>query len=281
MVAIRRLAFAVLVVLFAGSPASRSQTQSSGSLFAQSARKVLAREFTAPGTSYILLDARSGEVIVQRWDNADNPIPLGSLVKPFTALAYGEQHAYQYPVHICRGKATGCWFPRGHGKVDLTRAIAYSCNSYFRVLTSKMLAADVAPVARSFDLQLPPSGTAGPPLAGLGTNWKISPLQIARAYAELMRRREQPGVRQILAGMAQSARQGTGAEVDRTLPYPYALVKTGTSVCTHKQRAGGDGFTVAIAPSDHPQVVLLVRVHGVPGHEAARVAGEMLRRIGA
>jgi cell division protein FtsI/penicillin-binding protein 2 len=34
-----------------------------------------------------------------------------------------------------------------------------------------------------------------------------------------------------------------------------------------------------MAPSDDPQILLLVRVHGVPGAQAAKIAGQMLRHI--
>jgi cell division protein FtsI/penicillin-binding protein 2 len=200
-------------------------------------------------------------------------------VKPFTALAYGEHHEFRYPTHTCQGTATGCWLPRGHGDVDLSSAIAYSCNSYFRVLTAKMTAAEVSPTAVRFGLEAPAPETAGPALAGLGNRWLISPLSMARAYLELVRRRDQPGVREVLAGMALSAKQGTGAEVDRALPFPDALVKTGTAPCTHSKRAPGDGFTIVLAPPDDPRILLMVRVHGVPGARAAKIAGQMLRHI--
>jgi cell division protein FtsI/penicillin-binding protein 2 len=104
---------------------------------------------------------------------------------------------------------------------------------------------------------------------------------MARAYLEFIRRREQPGVREVLAGMAQSAKHGTGAEVDRALAFPDALVKTGTAPCTHSPRAPGDGFVVVLTPADQPQILLMVRVHGVPGAQAAKTAGQMLRRIEA
>jgi len=249
------------------------------SLFAQSAGQVLNRDFPSDEISFLLLDARSGAVLASRWDHPETPIPLGSLLKPFTALAYGELHEFKYPAHICRGTATGCWRPRGHGAVNLTSAIAYSCNSYFRALTANMTAADVSPTAMRFGLEPPPPETAGPGLAGLGNRWLISPLSMARAYLEFVCRRDQPGVRQILAGMARSAAQGTGAEVDRALPFPDALVKTGTAMCTHAKRAPGDGFTIVMSPSDDPQILLMVRVHGVPGAQAAKTAGQMLSRI--
>ena len=88
-----------------------------------------------------------------------------------------------------------------------------------------------------------------------------------------------PGVREVMEGMAQSARQGTGAEIDRTLKRSSALVKTGTAACTHDQHAPGDGFVVALVPAEQPELLLMVRVHGVPGARAALTAGRMLRRI--
>jgi cell division protein FtsI/penicillin-binding protein 2 len=263
----------------AGPAAPDRAKDAESSLFAQSAAETLNRDFPSRDISFLLLDARTGRVLTSRWERIDSPIPLGSLVKPFTALAYGEQHDFHYPAHICRGTATGCWLPRGHGEIGLTSAIAYSCNSYFRMLTANLITADVAPIAARFGIEPPDRDATGPALAGIGSRWRISPPRMARAYLELLRRGEQPGVREILAGMAQSAQHGTGAEVDRALPFPDALVKTGTAPCTHSPRAPGDGFAMVLTPADQPQILLMVRVHGVPGAQAAKAAGQMLRRI--
>ena len=249
------------------------------SLFAQSAAEVLARDFSRSDISFLLMDARTGRLLAARWDDADKPIPMGSLLKPFTALAYGEQHDFRYPSHTCRGTPSGCWLPHGHGDVDLTAAIAGSCNSYFRMLSLDLTAADVAPVAGRYGLDRPAPEASGPELAGLGTLWRTSPLRVAHAYLELIRQRQQPGVSQILDGMALSAQQGTAAAVHRAFPSSSALAKTGTSVCTHSRQAPGDGFTLVLAPADDPRILLMVRVHGVPGAQAAKTAGQMLRRI--
>jgi cell division protein FtsI/penicillin-binding protein 2 len=204
---------------------------------------------------------------------------MGSLVKPFATLAYGEQHEFKYPSHTCRGTETGCWLPHGHGDVDLTGAIAHSCNSYFRMLTADLNAADVSPITIRFGLEPPARDAVGTELAGLGNHWRTSPLHMARAYLDLVHLRQQPGVSQILDGMAESARHGTGAEVGRALASPNVLAKTGTAVCTHSRRGPGDGFAVVLTPADQPQLFLMVRVHGVPGAQAAKIAGQMLRRI--
>jgi cell division protein FtsI/penicillin-binding protein 2 len=283
MVAIKQIALALsLVALFlSGVRAGPAQSEraTSTSLFEQSAAQSLAHDFPSRDISFLLLDANTGRVLASRWDHPDVPIPMGSLLKPFTALAYGEQHDFRYPGHTCRGTSTGCWLPGGHGDVGLTSAIAHSCNSYFRMLTTTLTAADVSPTAARFGLEHPAPEASGPELAGLGTRWRTSPLRVARAYLELIRQRQQPGVNQILDGMFLSARQGTGAEVNRAFPDADALVKTGTAACTHSRHAPGDGFTVVLTPADNPQILLMVRVHGVPGAPAAKTAGQMLHRI--
>jgi hypothetical protein len=249
------------------------------SLFSQSAVLVLEREFPGSDISYLLFDARSGTLLSSRWDDPSKPIPLGSLVKPFTALAYGESHKYQFPEHVCRGEASGCWQVRPHGKLDLVSAISVSCNSYFRALAENLTGEQLIPIAQRFGLDPPDPTLSGPALMGLGDRWRIAPIKMGRAYLELYRRRDQPVVREVLAGMAQSARSGTGKGVGDALKNVDALVKTGTAPCTHTHAAPGDGFVVAMVPANQPELLLLVRVHSVPGATASLTAGRMLHRL--
>src|SRR5216684_4574555 len=134
-----------------GLPDATSLAQDSSppakSLFSQSAVHVLEREFTSSDISYLLLDARTGILLSSRWDDPAKPIPIGSLVKPFTALAYGETHESQFPSHICRGEASGCWQVHPHGKLDLVSAISVSCNSYFRALAENLTGQQLIPIA--------------------------------------------------------------------------------------------------------------------------------------
>jgi cell division protein FtsI/penicillin-binding protein 2 len=276
----RRRTAAVVVLLVCASATSARQRasdrQGAGeTLFGQSVAEALNRDFSDKNISFLLLDARSAKPLASRWEDA--AIPMGSLVKPFTALAYGEQHGYKYPSHVCRG--TACWRPRGHGNVTLSLAIAYSCNSYFRMLAANLRAKDVSRTAAEFGIEAPEASASADTFAGLGEHWRISPARIARAYAELATRRDQAGVRDIVAGLALSASMGTGSAVGRAVPYEDALVKTGTAPCTHRARAPGDGLAVGVWPGEAPRFVLLVRVHGRPGAVAAVTAGEMLRRI--
>ena len=275
-----------LFLLFAAFPCSlaRGSAQSTSvnpprTLFSQSAVQVLEREFTGSAVSYLLLDANTGVLLTSRWENYDKPIALGSLVKPFTALAYAGAHDFQYPTFVCRGQASGCWQARPHGKLDIVSAISVSCNSYFRSLAESVTTEQLLPVTTAFDLESPDSKFTGPTLIGLGEQWKISPLRMARAYLELYRRRDQPGVRELLAGMLQSAQRGTGSAVGRALKHSGAFVKTGTAPCTHVPHAPADGLVMALVPVQQAEIVLMIRVHGVAGAKAAETAARMLTRM--
>jgi cell division protein FtsI/penicillin-binding protein 2 len=249
-------------------------------LFAQSAALILDREFPEEGTSYLLFDARSNALVASRWPGADQPIPLGSLVKPFTALAYAQNHEYRYPIYTCHGTAGGCWRPRPHGRLNIASALAFSCNAYFRDLTSHVTGEEMQIVAAQFGLDPPEDELSGGALMGIGAQWPISPLHMAGAYLKLARRRNDAGVGRILEGLAESAQRGTGNGVSAGLKHSSVLVKTGTAVCHHKPRAPGDGFAVAMLPADQPELLLMVRVHGAPGAAAAATAGRMLSRLG-
>src|SRR5258708_34183191 len=113
---------------------------------------------------------------------------------------------------------------------------------------------------------------------GLGDQWPIAPIKMGRAYLELYHRRDQPVVREILAGMAQSARNGTGKGVGGALKRADGLVKTGTPPCTHTHSAPGDGFVAAMVPSNQPELLLLVRVHSVPGATPCLTAARLRYR---
>jgi hypothetical protein len=255
-------------------------TNTRATLHSQAMLLTLHRELSAAGSSYLWLDADSAAVLASNWQDSGTPIVLGSLVKPFTALAYAETHDFVYPVFSCRGHASGCWQQRPHGALDITSAISVSCNSYFQNLARDVNSAQLVSVVQTFGLPPPEGKFAAASLVGLGNQWKIPPLQMARAYAELYRRRDQRGVPELLSGMSRAAHQGTGAAVGRELPSREIFVKTGTAPCTHGQHDAIDGFVVVLLPSQDAPTLLLLRVHGVAGAVAAETAARALRHGG-
>ena len=280
----RRKTWCLLVILFLlAAPGFSQQPQTansaSHSLFSQSAGEILERQYATNQASYLLLDAQSGALLASHWERLEKAIPLGSLVKPFTALAYTEGHDFRYPTFECKGRVSGCWQLQAHGKLDISAAVSVSCNAYFRRLAESVTVEQLVSVAQTFGLESPDSDSTSANLIGLGEKWRISPMHLAHAYLELYRRRDQPGVAQLLEGMKQSAMRGTGAGVDRQLKHAAALVKTGTAPCTHSPRSPADGFVVAVVPADQPEILLFIRVHSVAGAKAAETAGRMLRQM--
>src|SRR6266851_2919819 len=212
-----------------------------------------------PTVNYLVVDVRTREVIRQDWPDAQMPIPVGSLVKPFLALAYGPA----FPEFVCKG----------HGRLRFREALAHSCNAYFLNLARGVDAETLRVVTGKFGIAAPDADTAEARI-GLGADWKIAPLTLARAYCELTARRAEPRVGDILAGLTKAAESGTASAIGRG-----AMAKTGTAPCIAERRHAGDGFTIVLDPAEAPRVALLVRVHGVTGAEASKTAVRILRGI--
>ena len=223
----------------------------------------------AAETDYLVVDVRTRQVIEQRWADAEVPIPVGSLVKPFVAAAWNGP----FPEFVCRGKADHCWLAKGHGRLQFREAMAQSCNAYFLNLARGVETDSLHLVLAKFGLTLPAAETPEARI-GLGKEWKIAPVALARAYGELASRAGEPRIDEILDGLKLSAVSGTSSAVGRG-----EMAKTGTAPCVAAKKHAGDGFTVVIDPADAPRIVLLVRVHGVPGAVAAKTAASILRQV--
>ena len=223
----------------------------------------------AADVNFIAVDVRTRQVIERQWADAELPVPVGSLVKPFLALAYGGE----FPEFVCHGAADKCWLPRGHGKLRFREALAQSCNAYFLNLARGVDGATLDVIAAKFGIP-PPGSDSAEARIGLGADWRIAPLALVRAYAELASRAGEPRVDEILAGLRMAAESGTAKALGRGV-----LAKTGTAACVAERRDAGDGFAVAMDPVEAPRVALLVRVHGAPGAAAAKSAARILRRI--
>lgn len=188
------------------------------------------------------MDVATQQVVARQWP-ADERVAVGSLAKPFIAYAYSQGRPY--PRVNCRR----CWKPDGHGEVGIVEAIANSCNTYFDHLRSRLREGELEAAAHRF---------------GLEQMETANPETLLRAYLELLTRREEPGVGEILRGMRESSRTGTARRAGFD-----TLAKTGTAACVHKPKAPGDGFVIVLYPAEQPRTVLLVRVHGKPGASAA------------
>jgi cell division protein FtsI/penicillin-binding protein 2 len=266
----------------------------SAGIFSQAAKASLDRDFSSRTISYLLMDD-SGSVLAERWPaeidaelpSASPAVPTpgaiapGSLVKPFLAIAYGEQHGGNFPTVRCTGSSSHCWYPAGHGSVGLEEAITQSCNTYFLELTAGLDRKRAAETFAHYGLAGPDPDAPKEALIGLGMRWKENPVAVARAYLQLEKEKRYPVQKRIINGMLGSAERGTARGVDAVLGKDVALAKTGTAACSHKPAGAADGFTIVLFPAVQPRLVLLVRVHDATGASSAKVAGAMLLSLGA
>lgn len=156
------------------------------------------------------LDVPTNEVLTSEWrGGVDAPVDPGSLWKPLAAM----QLRGPSPLFECQG----CWAGRRHGRIDITRALAYSCNEWFRQW-------------------------------GVRVEYPDSPLGYALAFADLLRRRaDYPAV---IAGLRLAAESGTAAALGRRY-----LAKTGTG--SSKTHSGDGWILAAWPVDTPSQLALL------------------------
>jgi cell division protein FtsI/penicillin-binding protein 2 len=199
------------------------------------------------------------------WVSLWEPVPPGSLLKPFVAAAYAGGHGFRYPAVECTGK--GCWLAAGHGELGIADALAQSCNVYFRALARELNPEAFAWTAVRLGLPAPPPEAKPDSYWGLGGEWLVPPDRLLHAYAELARRRAEPGLAPVVEGLRRAASEGTAKGLGMA-----ALAKTGTSRCVHRG-SNGDGYACVLYPADKPRYTMLLQLHGRTGREAARAAG--------
>ena len=253
--------------------------QAQPTLYAQSLQTALTRQ--NPHLEFLLYDLRTQTPLVNTFPNPAQPIPPGSLVKPFLALAYAPAHP-TFPTITCHGHAgpapDQCWSVAGHGPLTLPGAIAQSCNAYFLAL-ARTLTSSAIPF-----LPAPPPNPTPETLIGLTPAWLISPTDLIHAYASLLASPPSPTRTAILLGMTASAKSGTA---NRIGPHPGGvLAKTGTAPCRSSEpdlpcKATGDGLILAAVPATNPSLLLLVRRRATTGAMTAPAASRILTQLEA
>lgn len=203
------------------------------------------------------------------------PRAVGSLQKPWVVAAWGEAHPDEAPPRLVCGSASGCWNPAGHGTVDLSRALALSCNTYFLALaraTPEPLRASSLE-REGFAVPRPISAGASIGLGPLDALPRIAPSVLLRAYRDLVRRpwASRDDLRlAVVDGMRAAGRNGTGA----ALGARGRLVKTGTVPALDGRPLATSGWALAAAPGG--ESLALALLPDGTGALAAAALGEEL-----
>ena len=233
-----------------------------------SRRELLAAAVAAPvASAVVVLEARSGRQLYSRGRTNASARP-GSTMKPFTALSLAEPADIVCPATVrVASRNFNCSHPVTARPLNLSEALAWSCNAYF-VNSSRMLdAASFAVSLRKFGFDVRNARTPDElALLAIG-EWGVrcSVVELAQAYRKLAANAN----RQVHDGLIAATDYGTAR-----LARPAGVVvagKTGTSA-THAWFAGW-------APAVRPSVVVTVFVPGGRGGaHAAPIARDLFER---
>jgi cell division protein FtsI/penicillin-binding protein 2 len=264
-----------------------------------SLQSAVSRAMAGRSGAAVVLDVHTGRILASyRLDVAGRRVVHpGSSIKPFTLMALLESgKVNQQTALVCKrelsiaGYKLDCTHPVTAQPLDPSAALAYSCNSYFSTVASRLTPLQLrdslvrdgfnATTALAADEVSGTVALAQSPqhlqLQALG-EWgiEVTPLEMLRAYRELARQETKHDARlqPLFAGLEQSVAYGMGHEAQPAGAMEVAG-KTGTATAdkgpwTHAWFAG-------YAPARNPEIVLVVFLEkGHGGSDAAQVARQI------
>lgn len=269
-------------------------------------QSTVVRAMSGRGGTAVAVDVQSGRVVAAYHLDvaARRVVHPGSSIKPFTLLALLQAGKLDsHTALMCKravsieGHKLDCTHPATPEPLIPSSALAYSCNSYFTTVATRLtpeqfresllrsgfgsrtglvpneVAGNVALSRSSEELQLQAIGEWGV---------SVTPLELLHGYLDLARLAQtdpRGKLSPIYEGLQQSVAYGMGRIAQPDAPLKVAG-KTGTAPAaegpwTHAWFAG-------YAPANNPQIVLVVFLEkGHGGSDAAAVARDLFAAFAA
>jgi hypothetical protein len=265
-------------------------------------QKLLEQRLSNCNCSVVIVDPSRGTLLASL--NAD-PIlkekhPSSSLMKIFTLMAYAQNHNGKFPEYFCppslATNSLGCWDRNGHGNVNAQKAVAYSCNVYFRQLAEQTSAETFAGILQHFGITQA-TDSSNPSIlhkvmTGSTTDWNVSPFKILRAYCSIFNGgklwkisdRSQNQIAYlpsselralIHSGLLEGAIHGTST-LAKNAAGVEMLGKTGTSLMVMNGKTDfkrTQGWWIGLYPADAPEVAIMTFVRDGRGATDAAPKG--------
>ena len=248
----------------------------------------------------VVLEVASGRVLAAyRLDIAARRIAYpGSSIKPFTLLAllqtaHLDPHlavACKRPLNIA-GHRLACSHPDTHQPLDAPTALAYSCNSYFTTVATRLspeqlrnamiregltsttgiapneAVGAVAQASSREQLQLQAIGEWGV---------QVTPLELLRAYRSLaFVTASDASIAPIFEGLQGSTQYGMARPAQPEHGIRVAG-KTGTAAA--EEGPWTHGWFAGFAPAEKPEIVLVVFLEKGRGSDAAEIAQQIFAK---
>ena len=211
----------------------------------------------------------------------------GSIFKLLTAeaaLHEGLDFHYRCSGHDrVAGTLQYCWNHRGHGELDLPKALALSCNLFFSQLSLKLSPSSLLATLKSypdFDAEglyykkFSPAAWAKLAI-GDSAYFKVTPRQMMSFWKQYLEKLQDPQMAPIVQGLRRSVQEGTASK--RVKNSFKVLAKTGTSDAEDPSYKT-DAWFLGAYPDENPRfvfVIFLRRAHGY--EEAAALANNLFK----
>jgi SpoIID/LytB domain protein len=225
-----------------------------------------------------VIDLATGRRLETRHEDwLDAPVLPGSIAKLATLAAALERHVIEPDTRIvCErrvtledGRRVDCSHPPAAASLDVTEALAQSCNFFAATVARRMTRAQLSAALVRQGLS-PMAPDEDPIAAALGLGRSGAP---AMRLVDLLTRAIE-GPPAIRNGVATAADRGTASAFARAGAQAFA--KTGTS----RMPSGRSlGLTVAVAPRPRPTHAVVVLVPGGSGADAAEVGATLLASL--
>ena len=263
-------------------------------------QKAVAQTMAGQRGSAVVLDVHSGRVLAAYHAKvaAQRVIHPGSSIKPFTLLALLEAGKVdartalvcQRPLTIA-GHRLDCTHPDTREPMGPAAALAFSCNSYFTSVATRLTPAQLraAFVRAGFTslTQLEPNEVGGSVALAQSTEelqlqaigeWGINstPLELLRAYRNLallsQKNADVKLASLLFEGLQESVSYGMARAAQPASPMKVAG-KTGTALA--EEGPWTHGWFAGYAPAENPGIVLVVFLEKGHGSDAAALASRI------
>jgi cell division protein FtsI/penicillin-binding protein 2 len=246
--------------------------------------------------SAVVIDVATGKVLAAYHpEAAARRVALpGSAIKPFTLLALLESGKVNAETTLmCKRQLTvaghklDCTHPDVKQPIDAATALAYSCNTYFTSMATRLTPAELRSSFLNDGFGSPsglmPNDTAGRvalasrqselQLQAIG-EWgvRVTPLELLRGYQHLaqLSQQQETKLAPLFEGLEGSASYGMGHLAQPETSMKVAG-KTGTSLV--EEGAWRHGWFAGYAPASKPEIALVVFLEkGYGPTDAASVA---------
>ena len=267
-------------------------------------RGTIAQTMAGHRGTAVALDVHSGRVLAVYHANvaAQRVARPGSSIKPFTLLALlqaGKVDAHtalacKRPLTIA-GRKLNCTHPETPEPLGPAAALAYSCNSYFTSVATRLTPAQLhdsfARAGFGSLTHLQPNEASGSvalaqsseelQLQAIG-EWGVSvtPLELARAYRGLallcQRNSDAKVTAALFEGLQESVSYGMAHAAQPASPMKVAG-KTGTALAD--EGPWTHGWFAGYAPAENPEIVVVVFLEKGHGSDAAGLASKIFDAV--